>query len=99
MLPVFVSARLISRMVITVIVPPIIAPIVEIVTAAVGAESTAIPVTIAVAGIKIWRNDYRGRRSISNRSVGVSGIHTSDEKQWQQKCKKQQGIAKRVHEL
>jgi len=80
MLPVFVSARLISRMVITVIVPPIIAPIVEIVTAAVGAESTAIPVTIAVAGIKIWRNDYRGRRSIRNRSVGVSGIHTADKK-------------------
>lgn len=80
MLPVFVSARLISRMVITVIVPPIIAPIVEIVTAAVGAESTAIPVTIAVARIKIWRDDYRGRGSVRNRSVGVSGIHTADKK-------------------
>ena len=90
---------IISVMVIAVIITPIIAPIMEIVTVAVGAESTAIPVTIAIARIMIWRNDYRGRRSISNRSVGVSGIHTSDEKQWQQKCKKQQGIAKRVHEL
>jgi hypothetical protein len=67
-------------MVIAVIITPIIAPIMEIVTVAVGAESTAIPVTIAIAGIKIWRNDYRGRRSIRNRSVGVSGIHTADKK-------------------
>ena len=71
---------IISVMVIAVIITPIIAPIMEIVTVAVGAESTAIPVTIAIAGIKIWRNDYRGRRSIRNRSVGVSGIHTADKK-------------------
>jgi hypothetical protein len=85
-------------MVIAVIITPIIAPIMEIVTVAVGAESTAIPVTIAIARIMIWRNDYRCRSSVRNRSVG-NDILTSDEKQWQQKCKKQQGIAKRVHEL